>query len=150
MNKHQLKVHIINPVLKDMKAYSREASDLVWGTMCVESELYHIRQKGCFKGHGAYGFIQMELATARDIMENYIKYRQNLLTLYKKYHNNHLTLEENLMGNIQFQVFMCRVHYLRVPASIPSELKGQAKYWKSFYNTHIGGGEIEDYLDKWR
>ena len=150
LNKQQMKIHIINPVLKEMNAYSREASDLVWGTMCVESELYFIRQKGCTKGNGAYGMIQMELATARDIIKNYIKYRPYLINLYKKYYNKSLSLEQNLMGNIQFQVFMCRTHYLRVPATIPEDRTGQARYWKSFYNTGIGAGTVEDYLDKWK
>ncbi len=47
-------------------------------------------------------------------------------------------------------VLFSRLHYLRMPGSIPDELTGQAFYWKKFYNTSAGKGTVEQYLKNWR
>jgi len=147
LDKQQFKIGIIKPILKEMKAYSKEASNLIWGTISQESlRGRYIRQIGCSHSVGGFGMIQMELATAKDILNNYIEYRPNLQVLYHKYYNQELTLKQNLTGNMHFQVFMCRCHYLRVPESIPTYTKGQAMYWKKHYNTVKGKGTAEDYM----
>lgn len=147
LDKTQFKTSIINRILKNMGAYSSNASNLIWGTICQESlKGRYIRQKGMTGRYGAFGFIQMEMDTANDIKKNFINYRPKLLELYQKYYNQEMTLNENLVGNIHFQVFMCRCHYLRVPSRIPDTLQGQAQYWKEYYNTNLGKGTVEEYI----
>jgi len=146
LDKQQYKKCIINPVLRDMKAYSKKASALIWGTICQESAKgRYVKQLGTTGDIGAFGFIQMELATANDILKNYIQYRPNLLELVDKYYNKNLSLKQNLMGNLQFQVLMCRCHYLRVPEPLPNTVKEQALYWKKYFNTSKGRGKPADY-----
>jgi hypothetical protein len=47
-------------------------------------------------------------------------------------------------------VMFARLHYLRVPASVPEGLEQQADYWKMWYNTNAGKGTAEQYLASWR
>ena len=49
----------------------------------------------------------------------------------------------------QYAAAMARVRYLRVPASIPSDGRGMARYWKTHYNTVLGAGKIEDFIANW-
>jgi hypothetical protein len=43
---------------------------------------------------------------------------------------------------------MARLHYKRVKASLPAanDLINQAKYWKVYYNTALGKGTPEKYI----
>ena len=43
-----------------------------------------------------------------------------------------------------------RLHYLRVAEAVPDDLRGQAGYWKRYYNTRLGKGTVVGYMDKWR
>jgi hypothetical protein len=44
---------------------------------------------------------------------------------------------------------MCRVHYLRCPGTIPAGLRAQAEYWKKYYNTPLGAGTVDGYVQAW-
>lgn len=44
---------------------------------------------------------------------------------------------------------MCRVHYLRVSAPIPSDLAGQVAYYKAHYNTAAGAATVAQYRANW-
>jgi hypothetical protein len=35
-----------------------------------------------------------------------------------------------------------------IPENIPSDLKGQADYWKRYYNTSAGAGTANDFIKK--
>jgi len=50
----------------------------------------------------------------------------------------------------RFACLMARVHYLRVSEAVPDDLRGQAGYWKRYYNTRLGKGTVEGYMEKWR
>jgi hypothetical protein len=45
---------------------------------------------------------------------------------------------------------MARVHYLRRPEPIPTDLTGQAEYWKKWYNTYLGAGTVEEYIENYK
>ena len=73
------------------------------------------------------------------------KYRDKLYELGFKYED----LEFCLLSNIGLQVAFCRLHYRRVPAALPksNDLEAQAKYWKKNYNSHLGRGTIEHFME---
>ena len=58
-------------------------------------------------------------------------------------------LEFCLLSNIGLQAALCRLHYRRVPSGLPKagNLEAQAKYWKEFYNTKLGKGTIEHFIE---
>lgn len=148
MDFKQLEKYIIDIVLKEMSSYrdyidSYDVRQQMLGIIAQESHGKYIKQLG---NAPACGIIQMEPATARDIQYNYLKYRPELDGIINRFYNNKMSLEENLIGNLHYQVAMLRTHLLRCKGKIPSDLIGQAKYWKDNYNTSLGKGTVEEYV----
>ena len=113
---------------------NQNAVELLMETCAVESDFmtYNKQING-----PALGIFQMEPDTLHDIRENYIKYRPEL----------HEFLEGNLL-DIEYAIIMARIHYMRVSTSIPSTRLLRAKYWKKHYNTHLGKGTVDKYMEK--
>jgi len=144
---HLLK-YVIRPVLKDLGLWSVPAEQLVLGTACQESECGRwLHQLGAGPALGIY---QMEPATHNDIWDNFLEYKPDLVEKLKRFHINLAEDTEcELMGNLYYATAMCRVNYLRMPGAIPDYLGGQAQYWKTFWNTELGAGTIQEYIDNW-
>lgn len=152
INKKQLREEVIRPVLKYLDPvipYSKVAEDLIMGTIAQESHLgTYLKQLG--KGP-ALGICQMEPFTHDDIWDNYIIHNQGLtdkitgLTILSK------DLGREMIGNLYYSVAMCRVHYRRVPKSLPKDgdIEGLAAYWKKYYNTYLGAGTIEEFINNY-
>lgn len=52
--------------------------------------------------------------------------------------------------NDHIGALFCRLHYLRCPGAVPTELQGQAEYWKKYYNTSAGKGTAAEYIENWK
>ena len=152
MNVTQLREDLIKPVLNKLNMYSIDAENLLVGTCCAESLCgEYIKQ---INGP-ARGIFQMEVNTALDVFNNYIKRKQSYYSIIKSIMINQDDLsaeniEYNLMYNLAFQVAMCRIHYYRVSEKIPSTFEGYAYYWKKYYNTIYGKGTEKEFLEKWK
>lgn len=146
MKINQLKSAIKSVLSKCNMTINEDIINMLIGTACVESNcgeyLYQLNGP-------AYGIFQMEPNTAKDIINNFINNKPQLKYCHDMLYLKGLTLEENLCYNIAYQIFMCRVFYLRFKEKIPSTLDEQAKYWKKYYNTYLGKGTIEQYKLKW-
>ncbi len=150
MNPKQLRELIIRPALHTISAWSPEAEDLILGTAAQESHCgRYIRQMGCSGSIGAFGVWQMELATARDIYDNYLRYKPELKRSIERLRGLGQSITEALTGNLAYAAAMARIHYLRAPGKIPADLAGQATYWKQYYNTPQGKGTVAEYMDNW-
>ena len=119
------------------------AKELIFRTGLAESGYRTRRQYG---GGPARGFWQMEPATERDIWENYLAYRPEISRLVNDLAG---AAGRDLEGNDAYACAMCRVHYMRVPAALPAagDMEGQAAYWKKHYNTDLGAGTAEHFLE---
>ena len=147
MNIKQLRNELIRPILDYLELYSKKAEDLLLGTACQESHAgEYIRQLGCKGEVGAFGIYQMELATHNDIWDNYLKYKDDLALKVSKLKCPTMTDAQNLEYNLAYATAMCRIHYYRVKEAIPEGTYGQAQYWKKYYNTELGKGTVEEYL----
>ena len=58
-------------------------------------------------------------------------------------------LEFSLLSSIALQAAFCRLKNRRDSKPIPSwdNMKAQAKYWKRVYNTELGKGTVEHFID---
>ena len=152
-NKHadarRLLIDAIRPALAALEKKGRASEELLLGTAIQESLLEFRRQLG---GGPARGLFQMEPATHDDCWENYLNFRRSLAEKVKS------TLEpgeepvaETLETNDRYAAAMCRVRYLRVPAAMPiaGDIEGMANYWKQHYNTPLGAGRPEEFIEKW-
>ena len=121
-----------------------EAVNLIYETGMAESGYRALVQKG---GGPALSFFQIEPATARDIFNNYVEYREPLVQALIIFGIDPMDLDFSVKTNIAVAICMCRFHYRRVPSAIPKTKEGRAKYWKKHYNTELGKGTIKHYLD---
>lgn len=141
MNKDQLR-SLIRDVLTEVGLWSYSAEELLMMTAAVESNLgTYIRQIG----GPARGIFQMEPATERDIIDNYLMFKDELRSRVQEFRTKH---PRQLEWNLAYQILMARVHYLRVPEPLPHQMDklGLAKYWKKYYNTMLGKGTVDKAL----
>ena len=132
----------IEQVLKDINLYSEDARELIMGTFAQESRFKYVRQ---INGP-ALGFGQMEPATFKDIIDNYLRYKPVLMS--RMIRAVGLLEVEDLVHNVELMIAMTRIHYLRVPEKLPSckDVPAMARYWKQYYNTPLGKGTEEEFI----
>ncbi|NAX21278.1 hypothetical protein [Vibrio sp. V39_P1S14PM300] len=152
MNAKQFYQLVIVPALQTIGLDSIAARQLVIGS------IWHESNKGEFLhqlGNGpACGVIQMEPATHADIWANYLQYKPelkkkvlSLVTQGEQAGHVDSVCTGSLIWNLAYQVAMCRIHYLRVPAALPEagDIQAMANYWKQHYNTPLGAGKPEQF-----
>ena len=154
LNPRHLLERVIRPALRVMgNGYASEAAErLVLGTAIVESGLQHLVQLG---SGPAVGLWQMEPATYRDHWRNGVLARDadlasRVLSLASR-GSGDIPSATEMIGNLPFAAAMCRVHYLRDPHKLPDALdtRALAATWKRVYNTPLGAGTEQRYLDQW-
>lgn len=146
----QFRQYVVRPALEDIGLWSQEAEDLLVGTAAVESKLgTYLHQVG---GGPAMGVFQMEPATHDDIWNNYLAYKDwkwNLTKITNSYG------AEDMIYNLRYAAAMARIHYRRVPEPLPNRHTFASKasyivalgaYWKEHYNTHLGAGTVEKFV----
>ena len=137
---------IIKLALQYFDLDSEDARSLIYSTGKAESGYKTLQQYG---GGPALGFFQMEPATCQDIWDNYVMYRPKYRDKLYALGFDDGTLEFCLLSNIGLQAAFCRLHYRRVPSALPSaeNIKAQAEYWKKYYNSHLGKGTIDHFME---
>lgn len=146
INTEHLRKNVIVPALTSLRLWSEEAEELVFNTGLVESGYKHIAQLG---DGPACSFWQVEPFTAHDLRRNYLQKPQmdaiNLRLIWMEVITQ--DVEWNLMNNMAYAVAMCRLVYRRSPMALPGvdDIQGQARIWKTAYNTSLGKG-TEDYF----
>lgn len=152
MDAKQLLELVIRPTLKKLGLHSEAAEQLVIGTIWQESRGEYIKQLG---GGPALGLAQMEPATHDDIWRNYLAYKRTLanniteLASMQCLGDGMIPDANELISNLNYAVAMCRVHYLRVKAPLPKagDVAGMAAYWKQYYNTPLGAGTAQEFVE---
>lgn len=143
----QLRVEVIRPVLTYLGLHSVAAEQLVLGTALTESLAGYIKQLG---NGPALGLWQMEPATHDDIFNNYLAFHSDLREKVTDFATRSLVTcgARELIGNLFYGAAMCRVHYRRVREALPAagDTHGLAQYWKTYYNTALGAGDVQHAL----
>jgi hypothetical protein len=134
--------------LYKIDSYSDDSLAMVVRTGMAESGYRAL--KGYGEGNPAIGFWQIEPATMNDMIDNYIAYRshykKNLISLGMNFEQDTIM---SVMSNMAVQAALCRLHYRRDKNPIPSwdDLEAQASYWKRVYNSHLGRGTVEHFME---
>jgi len=143
--KDQLR-ELISDTLNEIDLYSEDAVNLLMGTAAQESHLgTYLRQ---LKSGPALGIFQMEPNTYWDICLNYLEYKPELYAKLKKVCGK--LDPDHLVWNLKLAICMTRIHYLRVPKPLPTDLSGYANYWKDHYNTYLGAGTTEEFIHNYK
>lgn len=120
-----------------------EAIELLMGTAAQESRLgFYIEQ---LVGP-AEGIFQIEPATAHDIET---RIREPLRSWVRGYRDDE-PIKWALKARLDYGIAMCRLKYFMCPGALPSDLAGQAAYWKKYYNTPLGKGTTEEYIKNYK
>ena len=135
---------------------SDNAIKLVIATGIVESRYEYLRQLG---DGPARSFWQVEPATCVDNLAHYLKHRPGLMQQcaaasyvdVKHWQDfDEKKWGEILERNISAGIVHCRLKYWRVPKRMPNTTEGLANYWKKYYNTELGKGDPEHFIDACR
>jgi len=160
MDAKQLRELIIRPTLKYLDPeipYSIEAEDLLLATACAESQCGHyIKQTD---GGPAEGIWQMEPATEEDNWTNFINHRSKLKNLTSNLTSDYFY--SDLISSPPYACAQARIKFYRDPASLPNKyeyftkpkgyegyMNHMARYWKRVYNTELGKGTVDGFIDK--
>jgi len=142
----QLRENVIKPTLKSIGLYSPAAEDLLLATAIMESGLVYLRQHNNGPARGIY---QIEPATRADCHANFLEYRDKLdVDIHRLLTSEHP--DDQLITNLSYATAIARIIYFRAPTPLPEhgDLEGYAKYWKKHYNTPLGAGTVDDFIDK--
>lgn len=142
IHKVQLK-ELIETTLKEYNLYSKEAHELVYGTIIQESRRgTYLRQgtKNFDINKHAIGIGQVEKTTFQWLQSIYVSKYPELATVKFR----------DLEYNLRLSILFVRLRYLIDPEPLPKTLDGQARYWKRVYNTKLGKGTPEKYMTNYR
>jgi len=144
MNPYDFRSEVIRPVLKRAKLWSLDAEWLLLRTAKAESDLDALKQRG----GPALGVYQIEPATHNDIWKNYLAYRP-IKAARILAHSCSVPQHRQLIWNLGYATLIARLVYLRSPRPLPgaADLRGQALIWKAIYNTYLGKGTIQHFLE---
>jgi len=113
--------------------YSESAVNLILGTCAQESAFGKYRHQ---IGGPAHGIMQIEEKTF-----NWLK------SVWAPKGAPDVTFED-LINDDEASIIYARLLYWpkrrKLPA--PDDIRGLAKYWKDFYNTHLGKGKISEFM----
>jgi hypothetical protein len=55
---------------------------------------------------------------------------------------------ESVVQHPIYNVIAARLYYKTIPEAVPETRLGRAGYWKRYYNTSLGAGDVEAYLKR--
>lgn len=135
--------------MRSVALHSEAAECLIMGTAAVESGLQYVRQ---LHNGPALSLFQIEPRTHDDIWDNYLAYRPDLADrILGAIAAGERPPADRLIWDIRYSAIMCRIHYRRVPDPLPDaeDLWAMARYWRRFYNTELGAGTVEKFVEKY-
>lgn len=147
MNVLQIREYVVIPALTQINSYSLNAEQLVMATGMAESNMEFIHQKG---GGPARGLFQLEPVSHDDIWSRFLSKKPMLLNDLRALIMKDMDLHDQLHGNLFYAAAMCRIFYLRFRQPLPDagDWQGMAEYWKKYYNTHLGAGTVDGFIQK--
>lgn len=152
MNVRQLRDVIVVPVLTALGMFSPNAVNLLLGTAAQESQLGHFIVQQGIGFNGGIGIYQMQKAAYNNIWDRQIsnnialKMRIRLLLGY-----DIRPVAERMASDLLLATAMARLYYHQITMSLPehNDIPGLAAYWKKWYNTVLGKGTEQEFVDNY-
>lgn len=151
--------------------YWKRVATLLFGTALHESGMFRYRRQMGFlpdTNDGAFSYWQMERAAIAESMDRLLMggslYDAVWSNLREEGNPSKFLLVgmedavEPAIAALDFLQWPCgdylacvlaRLYYLSKPGLIPESLQDQAAYWKKYWNTELGAGTVQQYIDHW-
>lgn len=153
MDKNQVRHLIIAPTLYNIDMWSANAEELLMGTAAQESKLFtYVRQVGITNNTiGGFGPFQMEPPTFTDLWNRLVDGKPVELLIMNLCNFRNKPSVRDLLVHLDFAVIMCRIKYLDIKEALPdaSDVAALAAYWKKYYNTPLGAGTEQEFIDNY-
>jgi hypothetical protein len=160
MHVRQFRDFVIRPVLShldkvDPGIASPAAEELLLGTIAHESGFRFLDQvtgPADRELGPAIGLYQVEPRTRGDIHDNYLAYKPSLARAVAELMTRVPMPDQQLATNLAYATAVARLVYRRSPVSLaaPGDVGGHARVWKRVYNTSLGAGREEQFVEAWR
>ena len=118
------------------------AYNLILETVTVETALGKINDRTIYAG---MGICQFDKVPFQRIKDKSMRFRK--LILRKLGVDIKLVQWEHLRYNTFLSLLFCRLYYIAVQDEIPATIEDRARYWKKYYNSYLGKGTPEHYLE---
>lgn len=156
LNVAQFKKYIVVPALRYIWMYSPSAVNILLGTAAQESQFTYLHQ---LEDGPALSLYQIEPFTANDIYDNYLKYHPQIrdrintlagLSSMDKPMPEYM--KAMLISNLRYSTGIARCQYYRRKEPLPDEndIEGMARYWKKYFNTHLGKGTEQEFITNYK
>lgn len=119
------------------------AAALIQETIAAETQMGTYPDNTSESGHGLTQFDEIGF---RDVVERTRDKDKHIIRKKFGYQLSELTVKD-LDNDPTLAIIFCRLKYKLRPEPIPSDIVSRASYWKRFYNSALGKGTIEHYLD---
>ena len=137
LDRDHFRDQIVIPACERLGLASPEAIELLVGTAIQESRLTYLTQLG---SGPALGLFQIEPATHDDVWTHVVQSRARFTGALG------VRSVERLVYDLRYGAMIARLLFWRHPEPIPTDLEGQAHYWKRYYNTPLGADTPSEYI----
>lgn len=145
MNLHQVKKYWVEPALEffpeQLRTDNRKQFMVAIGL--VESGYNYVAQ---VPEADALGYWQVQRSTYLDNQVNFLDFKNEFNHYWTLFRKIHAASYPSMASDCVFACYMGAITVYRAPAALPeyNDIKGMAKYWKTYYNTSQGAGSIEE------
>lgn len=126
---------------------NNNAHKLILGTISQETHMGTYKDSSPWKG--GRGLCQFDKIAFEDVKARCRKKDRELIEMHFGINIKKINFDM-LEYNPLISIIFCRLKYKMIPKEIPTSLIDQAKYWKKYYNTNLGKGEIQNYINNYQ
>ena len=142
--------HMVDCVEKAVSVFGgdEEHERLLLGTACTETDLATFGDVHPDKW--GVSVVQFDQIRFDDVITRTRKKHRELFFKHYKIRLGSLKLHA-ISRNPEVAFALCRLAYILIPEAVPKNIRGQAEYWKTHWNTHHANakGTPESYMADW-
>lgn len=142
---------LIQEVLKSapINLWSQDAEELLLATCAQESLMGKYREQIPPNPDMGMGIFQEERSDFNDLMTNFVAYHADLLAWVNGLFDTQPPSVDQLINNDKAAIAICRLHYYRVPAALPSasDVTALWHYYKTWYNSIYGAATEQEFMN---
>lgn len=121
------------------------AIELLMGTWAAESSGgANLVQLGGGPARSAW---QIEKPTFEDVIKRCGMIPREVISFTAGVHPITAMDYPKIERNHKLAIQIARLKYFLIAEKIPENMTGQARYWKKYYNTELGAGTVEKYIE---